>query len=164
MSYLRPAVGLLSVSPWSTERPLLPLLCLASAITWPASGYTQVVQNVVQDSSFESPSLAANSFVTRPAGTPWTFTGSSGIINNSTGWQSAGVPADTGAQVGYLQSQHPSTGVPVGAVSQAIDLLTSPYMLRYAVAGRSGPSGEGGNLPFDVYLDGTLIGSDMSAT
>src|SRR5205085_6971400 len=41
---------------------------------------------------------------------------------------------------------------------------TGAYTLRYAVAGRSGPSGEGGLLPFDVFLDGSLIGSDASAT
>lgn len=119
---------------------------------------------IIVNSSFEAPALPTNSFLYNPTGTPWVFTNDSGIINNSTGWQSGGVHAPNGSQVGFIQSPHPAFGQ-VGSISQTITLpATGVYTLSYFLAGRSGPSGEGGVLPFDVFLDNTLIGSDSSTT
>jgi hypothetical protein len=126
---------------------------------------TSARAQIVLDGSFESPALAPNSFIYHPTGTPWTFLHNSGVINNSTAWQSGGVPAPDGAQVGFLQFYRNYGDGMAGQISQSIVLPTSgPYQLSYFLAGRLGPSGEGGDLPFDVYIDNTLIGSDQSMT
>jgi hypothetical protein len=135
------------------------------ALAWPVPVPAQVV--FVPDGSFETPALPFNSFVTDPTGVSWTFNQHSGIINHSTGWEVGGVPAADGLQVAYIQSANPGSlfGSVIGMISEPITLpVSGNYHLSYALAGRSGPSGEGGHLPFTVYLDLTPIGSDMSET
>jgi hypothetical protein len=129
------------------------------------SGMTHA--DIILDGSFATPALPNNSYEYAATGSPWTFTTSSGIINNSTRWESGGVPAVNpavnGPQVGFIES----SGSPnvSGSIQQSITLpTTGEYQLSYYLAGRLGPSGEGGQVPFSIFLGGTEIGSDESST
>jgi hypothetical protein len=123
---------------------------------------------IIADGGFEVPSLPYDSYVYAPTGSPWTFlpslpnsspAGKSGIINNSPLWPVP--PAVDGVQVGFIQS---ALGL-VGSFEQTITFdHTGPYQLQYYVAGRLGPSGEGGNLPFTVFYNGSPIATDASTT
>jgi hypothetical protein len=125
--------------------------------------------DIILDGSFASPAIPSNSSVLDPTGSPWTFVSNSGIINNSTLWESGGVPAVNpavnGPQVGYIQSQGFFGNGQVGSFNQTIALpANGTYQLSFYLAGRLGPSGEGGDLPFNIYLGATEIGSDESST
>ena len=115
----------------------------------------------VPDPSFETPAIAFNSFVYNPAGAPWIFSGTSGIIN-APGSGFNGPTAPDGNQYAFLQ-----TGVgghAPGAFSQTITFtLAGTYQLTYSVAGRP-PDGFGafGDVTYDVRLDSTIIGTDST--
>ena len=115
---------------------------------------------IVANGSFETPVLSSNSFQYDPSGATWTFSGNSGIIN-APGGGFSGPPAPDGSQYGFLQTN----GV-TDAFSQQISLtLAGTYQLTYLVAGRSDPgAGFGGNLPYQILLDGTVIASDATTS
>ncbi|HST31215.1 MAG TPA: PEP-CTERM sorting domain-containing protein, partial [Chthoniobacterales bacterium] len=94
---------------------------------------------------------------------PWSFTGHAGIIN-APGGGFNGPTAPDGSQYGFLQSAF--SGQTPGVFSQTISFtLAGTYQLAYLVAGRP-PNGLGsfGDLPYDVRLDSTVIGTDSSTS
>jgi fibronectin type 3 domain-containing protein len=103
---------------------------------------------VVQDGGFEVPS----GFRIDPPGTPWTYTGSAGVVPNGNGTYTSGNgAAPDGGQVGFLQNN--------ATVSQNITVnQTGWYTLSFYTA-QSAPQVSHGNQTLDVYLDGTLVGS-----
>ncbi len=77
----------------------------------------------VLDPGFEAPVLAKGAFQydppigTPPTATPWSFTGSSGISSNNSGFTSGNPPAPQGNQVAFLQQY--------GSISQSVPVATS---------------------------------------
>ncbi|MFM7315524.1 MAG: beta strand repeat-containing protein, partial [bacterium] len=61
--------------------------------------------NLVQNSGFESPGLGSGSsaYQYNPTGASWTFTGTSGISGNGSGFTSGNPSAPAGGQVAFLQ-------------------------------------------------------------
>ena len=59
--------------------------------------------NPIADAGFEQVSVGAGQFQYRPAGSPWTFSGSAGISANNSGFTSGNPAAPDGAQVAFLQ-------------------------------------------------------------
>ena len=116
---------------------------------------------IVANGSFETPDIPSNTFQYNPSGTTWVLAGSSGTID-APGGAFFGPPAPDGSQYAFLQFDPTNAGV----FSQTITLsLDGTYQLSYMVAGRpSNGSGAGGNLPYQILLDSTIIGSDTTTT
>lgn len=117
----------------------------------------------VPDASFETPAIASDSFTYDPLGAPWSFSGHAGIIN-APGSGFNGPTAPDGSQYAFLQSGF--SGQTPGVFSQTISFsLAGTFQLTYLVAGRP-PDGSGsfGDLPYDVRLDSTVIGTDSTTS
>lgn len=90
-----------------------------------------VILNTTQMSNggFETPAIAANSYQLNPAGgSPWTFTGTSGISRNTSSLM--GVVAPEGAQAGLIQN--------TGSVAQTLTLNAGTYSFKISAAQAKG--------------------------
>jgi hypothetical protein len=119
----------------------------------------------ISDASFEFYNVPDNSFryasfinANNPTSTPWTFAGNAGVIDANGGGFGTG-PAADGEQFAFLQYySSPGEFFGGGAFSQAITFtLAGTYRLTYQEAGRVFSDPSGGNLPYQVLLDGNAI-------
>ncbi|OJJ23479.1 hypothetical protein BKI52_03700 [marine bacterium AO1-C] len=86
--------------------------------------------STVNDGNFETPNLAYRQFQYRPTGSTWTFTGSSGISDNKSGFTGGNVNAPSGSQVLFLQnSSKAQKTIQVAA--------TGAYRVRFYAAQRT---------------------------
>jgi streptogramin lyase len=103
------------------------------------------VPNTLQDGNFADPNLALNTFQYAPTGTPWTYTGSSGVAANNSLFTSGNPPAPAGIQVGFVQQ--------TGKFSQSISLAAGTYNVNFAAAQRAGD-----NQTIEVLVDSQVVG------
>jgi hypothetical protein len=113
----------------------------------------QGTANPVSDFSFESPSLAANSYQYNPTGSPWTFSGTSGIESDGGAFSAAKAP--DGSQAAILQSIDSGSA---GQISQTVTLDPGTYYISFWAAQRQGY----GVNPIQVQVDGQNVGSPIS--
>jgi len=109
----------------------------------------------LSDTSFESINVGSNSytaFAYDPAGSAWSFAGSSGITGNSSGFTSGAPNAPDGSQVAFVQS--------TGSITQDVYLQTGTYAISALVANRVW----GGQQTVMVYVDGWLAGTFNGGT
>ncbi len=112
----------------------------------------------VVDPGFALPALQTGTFKydpptgTLPTNTPWTFTGSSGVSSNNSGFTGS-QPAPQGNQVAFLQQY--------GSISQSVPVATpattGPYVLTFQAADRANNGVEQEN--FAVLIDGSVVGT-----
>jgi hypothetical protein len=110
-----------------------------------------VTVNTIGAAGFESPNVGTGSwgdFQYNPTGTPWTFTGGTGVAGNGSGFTSGNPNAPEGTQVGFLQM--------TGSISQSVNFAAGSYTLSFAAAQRAN---SGGAQSFQVLVDGQVIGS-----
>jgi YD repeat-containing protein len=111
---------------------------------------TSLTYSTVADGGFESPALTSSPhYQYYPAGTPWTFTGTSGISANGTTFTSSNPSAPEGTQVAFLQE--------AGSMSQSITLTAGSHVISFYAAHR-GTSGHNGSQTVRVLVDGTSVG------
>ncbi len=109
----------------------------------------------VLDPGFALPTLQTGAFKydppTGPTGSPWSFTGSSGVSSNNSGFTSGNPNAPLpGTQVAFLQQY--------GSISQSVPVATSgPYVLTFQTANRGNFGGPQEN--FAVLIDGSVVGT-----
>src|SRR5206468_3281540 len=58
----------------------------------------------IGDTGFEQVQVGAGDYQYRPTGSPWTFSGNSGISANNSAFTSGNPPAPEGTQVAFLQT------------------------------------------------------------
>ena len=112
------------------------LLVAGSSINQVAAGSQNTVvlnptiNNLVQDSDFETPALGTGNFSYNTPGSSWTFTGGAGISGNGSGFTNSNPNAPVGSQVAFLQS--------TAAMSQTINGLVAgqQYTLSFYSAQR----------------------------
>ena len=100
----------------------------------------------VLDPGFALPALQAGAFqydpptatTTAPTGSPWSFTGTSGISSNNSGFTSGNPNAPQGTQVAFLQQY--------GSISQSVPVTDPGYcrVLRAHLPGRQSRQRRGG--------------------
>lgn len=119
--------------------------------------YTLLTPPLMQNGSFETPSVAAaftlNSYQYNPSGGGWTFNGYSGIQANGSAWNGASAP--DGVQTAFLQG-YPSQGgaADLGSIAQSVNFTsTGSYVLSFQAARR-----EGSLQPLSFSVDGVQIG------
>ena len=103
---------------------------------------------LVADGSFESP--ATGSYTYDPAGTPWTYSGASGVATNGSPFYVGSAP--DGTQAAFIQSGNSS----FGTISQTVTGLTqgASYAFSFYAAHRSGFSAN----PLDITFGGVDLG------
>jgi hypothetical protein len=90
--------------------------------------FTSSHAQTVQDAGFEKVRVGAGQFQYRPTGSPWTFTGASGIAANGSGFGAATAPE--GTQVGILQRE-------TAVISQTVTFpTTGTYAVTFKAAQR----------------------------
>ncbi|MDE0864153.1 MAG: hypothetical protein OSA98_10220, partial [Rubripirellula sp.] len=101
--------------------------------------------SLTQDGGFESPSTGT--YVYNPPGSNWTFSSSSGVSANDSGFTSGNPSAPQGDQVAFLQMQ--------GEISQSMGSMTggATYVLQFDSAQRAGYPDQS----FDIALDGNQL-------
>ena len=126
-------------------------LAVAATVAVPA---TVASAQIVNNGSFESPALPTNSYLYGPSNVFWSFLGSAGLVNGSSGFVTPSA-APNGSQVAFLQSYLNGAG----SISQQISLgAAGPYQLSFYSAGRAGGGGFGTTI-FNAALDGVTIGT-----
>ncbi|MFO0810213.1 MAG: PKD domain-containing protein, partial [Gemmataceae bacterium] len=82
----------------------------------------------LQNSGFESPNIGPGAYLYNPTGTPWTFSGQSGVSGNGSGFTGSNPAAPEGTQVLFLQN--------TGSVSQSLALEAGSYSITFKAAQR----------------------------
>ncbi|HAS41278.1 MAG TPA: hypothetical protein DCS93_12405 [Microscillaceae bacterium] len=89
-----------------------------------------ITTSTVNDGSFETPNLAYKQFQYRPTSSTWTFTGSSGISDNKSGFTGGNANAPSGSQVLFLQN--------ISKSQKTIQIATTgAYRIRFYAAQRT---------------------------
>jgi len=102
----------------------------------------------VPNAGFESPSQAGGR-ASNPAGTSWTFAGTSGVTGNRSALTSGNSNAPQGGQVAFLG--------PTGDISQRVSgWAAGTYQLRFFAAQSAANSTA---QSFQVLIDGNVVGT-----
>jgi len=104
----------------------------------------------IGDPGFEQVVVGAGHFQYDPTGSPWAFSGSSGISGNNSGFTSGDPPAPQGSQVAFLQE--------TGSFTQTVaDWAAGSYVLTFDAAQRGNYGVSRQN--FNVLIDGNIVGT-----
>jgi cell surface hyaluronidase len=122
------------------SQPIPVLLCLVAASFGAAKAQT------ISNASFETPTLATNTFAYRPTGSGWTMTNGTGIARNGSGFVNTNPNAPLGSQVLFMQGSS-CTAERLVTISTA-----GSYRIRLKAAQRTG-----NQQSFRVLLGGTLV-------
>jgi hypothetical protein len=102
---------------------------------------------------FETPNVGTGSgaYQYNPSGTGvgWTFDSGSGVAGNGSGFTAGNPNAPEGTQVAFLQA--------TGSFSQSVTFAAGTYSISFKAAQRQ--NYQSSAQTFDVYVDGTKIGS-----
>jgi aryl-phospho-beta-D-glucosidase BglC (GH1 family) len=116
---------------------------------------------IVSDSSFESPSVATNSYVYNPTGSPWTFSSTSGIVNGPSSLDAPTAP--NGKQAAFLQTNRGASQYnnnEDGTIAQSISLPSTGYY-SLSVEAAADVNDVGGSIAaeesFMLTIDGTPV-------
>ena len=102
----------------------------------------------IGDPGFEQVQVGAGHYQYRPTGSPWTFSGNSGISANNSGFTSGNPPAPQGTQVAFLQT--------TGSFTQTVTgWAAGSYVLTFDAAQRG--NYQASRQDFEVLVDGTVI-------
>jgi hypothetical protein len=118
----------------------------------PYDGSTSSPVAALLQGGFETPNVGSgtfNSFQYNPTGSAWTFSGTSGISGNGSGFTVSNPNAPEGVQVAFLQS--------LGSFSQTVTLAAGKYNLTFQAAQRG--NFQSSSQTFQVLIDGTPVGS-----
>ena len=104
----------------------------------------------IGDPGFEQVVVGAGNFQYDPTGSPWAFSGGSGISGNNSGFTSGNPPAPQGSQVAFLQE--------TGSFTQTVaDWAAGSYVLTFDAAQRGNFGVSQQN--FNVLIDGNIVGT-----
>jgi hypothetical protein len=100
------------------------------------------------DSGFEQVQVSAGHYQYRPTGSPWSFSGNSGISANNSAFTSGNPPAPQGTQVAFLQT--------TGSFTQTVaGWAAGSYVLTFDAAQRG--NFQASHQDFEVLIDGVVI-------
>jgi hypothetical protein len=144
-----PATTVASVSAQGHEQNSVRAAALAADTSCASPAGTTLIE-----CGFETPVLGEGNFTYDTSGSAWSFSNSSGISSNQSGFTDSQL-APEGVQVAFIQGG--------GQFAQAVDgfLAGTQYKLTFGAAQRLNG---GGNQDFFVLLDGALLGSFKPAS
>ena len=154
------ATGIATVNKWDYRNRLVEVDSVASGVTTVVAAFTydainrQIAETdypalpPLGDASFETPALASGSSQATPTGTPWTFTGNSGVAASGSGFTTGNPAVPDGAQVGYLNG--------TAGLSQTVaNWAAGTYTISFDAA-QCGNYG-GRQEDFRVLVDGSVV-------
>src|SRR5262249_53351125 len=103
------------------------------------------------DTGFSTPNVGTNAFrafAYNPSGSAWTYSNSSGVAGNKSGFTGGNPNAPQGTQVAFLQEY--------GTISQRVNFSAGTYTLSFYAAQRAG---QASSQTFEVLVDGTVVGT-----
>ncbi|MBY0526199.1 MAG: hypothetical protein K2R98_22585 [Gemmataceae bacterium] len=105
------------------------------------------------DAGFELPhqGIGTSAYAYAPSGSAWTFSASSGVAGNGSGFTSGNPDAPQGTQVGFLQDAGSS-------ISQAFFFDAGTYTIHFDAAQRQNYQPAGAQT-IEVRVDGNLVGT-----
>ncbi len=104
----------------------------------------------IGDPGFEQVVVGSGQFQYRPTGSPWAFSGNSGVSGNNSGFTAGNPPAPEGVQVAFLQT--------TGSFSQSVaDWAAGSYVLSFEAAQRG--NYQASRQDFNVLIDGSVVGT-----
>jgi len=115
-----------------------------SASSSPLNVTTSSCQDTIYNSSFESPVISVNSYLSSPTDSYWTFTGS-GIVSNGSAFGNPNAP--TGTQAAFIQEQN--------SLSQTVNFSAGTHAIKFKAANRNGF----GNQTFSISVGSNIIAS-----
>jgi hypothetical protein len=102
----------------------------------------------IGDPGFEQVVVGSGQFQYDPTGSPWAFSGGSGISGNNSGFTAGNPPAPQGVQVAFLQG--------VGSFSQSVaGWAAGSYVITFDAAQRGNFQASKQN--FEVLVDGVVV-------
>ena len=103
----------------------------------------------IGDQGFEQVVVGAGHFQYDPTGSPWAFSGGTGISGNNSGFTAGNAPAPQGSQVALLQE--------TGSFSQSVaGWAAGSYVITFDAAQRA--NYQASQQDFNVLVDGALVG------
>jgi hypothetical protein len=104
----------------------------------------------VNGGGFETPALGSGptAYQYNPSGSPWTFSGTSGVSGNGSLFTDGNPDAPEGSQVAFLQDY--------GSISQVTNFAAGTYSLSFLAAQRA--NGNDSSQTFQVEVDGIVVG------
>ncbi len=105
-------------------------------------------------SDFQTPALGNGAFQYNLAGGSWTYSGSSGLAGNGSGFTTSNPGAPLGNQVAFIQS--------MGSISQSIVFAPGTYQMSFSAAQRG--TYQASTQTFQVLVDGTVVGTFNTLT
>jgi fibronectin type 3 domain-containing protein len=103
------------------------------------------------DPGFESPNVGTGSrsdFAYNPSGAQWTYSSSSGVAGNSSGFTGHNPNAPQGTQVAFLQK--------TGTISQVVNFTAGTYAISFYAAQRAN---QVSTQKIEVEVDSTVVGT-----
>ncbi len=106
---------------------------------------------VLADGGFETPNVGSGGSAYRynPTGSAWTFTGTSGLTGNNSGFTSGNPNAPQGSQAAFVQM--------TGSVSQTLNLAAGTYTVSFSAAQRA--NYQNSFQTVRVLIDGVAVGT-----
>jgi hypothetical protein len=101
----------------------------------------------VYDGGFETPVVGSGAYQYNPSGSPWTFTGTSGVSGNGSAFTSGNPDAPEGSQVAFLRN--------TGSFSQVANFTAGTYTLSFLAAQRQ--NHQTSSQFFQVEIDGVIV-------
>jgi hypothetical protein len=111
----------------------------------------QLATHQFNDPGFETPNVGTGSFrdfAYNPSGAPWTYSSSSGVAGNKSGFTDRNPSAPQGTQVAFLQDY--------GSISQVVNFTAGTYAISFEAAQRAG---QASSQTFEVQVDGMVVGT-----
>jgi hypothetical protein len=105
----------------------------------------------VREGGFEAPAVGCGpgGYRYNPSGSAWTFSGTSGVSGNRSGFTSGNPDAQEGSRVAFLQR--------TGSISQSLNFAAGTYALSFLAAQRANV--QHGGQTFAVVIDGKVVGT-----
>jgi hypothetical protein len=138
-------------------RKTAPLLGLATLAALGLAAVPAAHAQTIVNSSFETPSVGNGGISSNPSGAGWTFTGSSGVTGNNSGFTSGNANAPDGVQVAFLQS-YSGPGYPAGSFSQSISGFSAGTYTFSFLSSQRENYGTASNQTVNVTVDGNSVG------
>jgi hypothetical protein len=111
----------------------------------------RLLDSLVPGGGFEMPVVGSGptAYQYNPSGSPWTFTGTSGVSGNGSDFTSGNPDAPEGSQVAFLQE--------TGSFSQVANFAAGTYSLSFLAAQRQ--IDQASSQTFEVEIDGSVVGT-----
>jgi hypothetical protein len=107
----------------------------------------------INDGSFEEPALTSGTFQVAPSGSPWQFSGDTGVTTGNSAFNYNGPIIPDGEQAAFIKD--------TGSISQSVYLASGFYNISFQAAQRD--QDQSSYQTIEVLVDGVVVGTATPA-